>query len=275
MTYGRPIEPIALAHRGGAALAPENTLAAFTLATSLGFRYLETDVRVTRDGELVCFHDATVDRVTDGHGRVNRRTLRDLRPLLVGGREAIPTLREALKACPDSYFTVDLKDEAAIEPLGRLLHDAPFAARVCVAGAWDSWLRRLRQLVPGVQTALGWRSLIALIGTSRSGIAPPRRIATAPFAHVPVRLVSRPIFVERLVTHAHGIGIRLIVWTVDEPAVMHHLLDVGVDGIITDRPDVLREVLIARGTWSPMLGGIAPRSLRDPDQESSTPDGVR
>jgi glycerophosphoryl diester phosphodiesterase len=248
-----PIEPMAIAHRGGAALAPENTLAAFGLATSLGFRYLETDVRLTRDGELICFHDATLDRVTDGRGRVQRHSLREVRALRVGGSEPIPTLGEALEAFGGSNFTVDLKEEAGIEPLARLLRHGPLAARVCVAGAWDSWLARLRALVPTVHTALGWRSLSALVWCSRTSTPVPRRIATAPFAHVPIRLGSVPIFVRRLVTQAHRIGVRVVVWTVDEPSVMHRLLDLGVDGIITDRPDVLREVLITRGVWSPMI----------------------
>ena len=115
--YGLPIEPMAIAHRGGAALAPENTLVAFQNATSLGFRYLETDVRVTSDGEVVCFHDATLDRVTHGRGRVQRHSLRQLQSLRVHGEAQIPTLAEALHAFPDSNFTIDLKDEAAIEPL--------------------------------------------------------------------------------------------------------------------------------------------------------------
>ncbi len=252
MTYGVPIEPMAIAHRGGAALAPENTLAAFRMATSLGFRYLETDVRVTSDGGLVCFHDATLDRVTDGRGRLHRHRLRDVRSLWVDGCQRIPTLAEALEAFPSANFTVDLKVEAAIEPLARLLSHKPFATRVCVAGAWDGWLARLRGLVPTVHTALGWRSLTVLVWGARTGASSPRRIATAPFAHVPIRLGSVPIFVERLVTHAHEMGIRVVVWTVDDPASMHRLLDHGVDGIITDRPDLLREVMIARRTWSPM-----------------------
>src|SRR5687768_17206786 len=117
MDYGAQTGPLAIAHRGGAGLAPGNTLTAFAMAAALGFRYLETDVRLTRDGELVCFHDATLDRVTEAHGRVSHRGVADLRHMLVEGREPIPTLAEALDAFPDCYFTVDMKDEAAIAPL--------------------------------------------------------------------------------------------------------------------------------------------------------------
>ena len=176
--------------------------------------------------------------------------------------EPIPTLAEALEAFPDSNFTIDLKDEAAIEPLARLLRHRPFATRVCVAGAWDGWLARLRRSVPEVRTALGWRSLAALVWYSRTRTALPRRVATAPFAHLPIRLGSRPIAFQRLVRDAHGIAVRVIVWTVDDPLVMHQLLDIGVDGIITDRPDLLRDVLISRGAWSPMTQSRGTRPSR-------------
>jgi len=252
MRYGDSVAPLAIAHRGGAGLGPENTLATFGIASALGFQYLETDVRLTRDGHVVCFHDSTLDRATDGRGRVRHHRLADLKALRVGGQEQIPMLADALDAFPFANFTVDLKDEEAIEPLARLLRHHDYAERVCVAGAWDGWLARLRRITPGLQTALGWRSLTALICCSRTGARPSRGIATAPFAHVPVRLGSVPIFVERFVRHAHAIGVRVIVWTVDDPRAMHHLLDASVDGIITDRPDVLREVMVARGTWMPM-----------------------
>jgi glycerophosphoryl diester phosphodiesterase len=251
VVYGRPIEPLAIAHRGGAALAPENTLIAFARATSLGFRYLETDVRVTSDGEVVCFHDATLDRVTDGRGRVQRHNLAQLRALRVYGSAQIPTLAEVLRAFPDSNFTIDLKDEAAIEPLARVLRNEPWPTRLCIAGSWDGWLSRLARLVPGVHTALGWRSLSNLVWRSHMGQPFRQGLAAAPFAHVPIRLGSVPIIVPSLVTNAHDLGVRVVVWTVDSPTLMHRLFDAGVDGIITDRPDVLREVLIARGNWPP------------------------
>jgi glycerophosphoryl diester phosphodiesterase len=259
MAYGSGPATLALAHRGGAALAPENTLAAFGLATSLGLRYLETDVRVTADEELVCFHDATLDRVTEARGRVRRHTLASLRRLRVGGREPIPTLAEALEAFPDARFTVDLKDRAAIGPLVQLLRRKDVRERVCIAGAWDGWLAAVRAEAPGVHTALGWRALSGLVCAARAGMPPTRRLATAEFAHVPLNLGRMPVFAERLVEMAHRIGVRVVVWTVDDPVQMTRLLDAGVAGIITDRPDILREVLVARDQWIPMEG-ISPQS---------------
>jgi glycerophosphoryl diester phosphodiesterase len=252
---------MAIAHRGGAALAPENTLRAFRVAASLGFRYIETDVRATRDGHLVCFHDATVDRVTGAHGRLNRYRASVLARLRVDGVEPVPTLAEALDEFPHCNFTLDVKEAAVIGPLADLLRKRRDIGRVCVAAAWDGWLDRLRALVPGVQTAMGWRSLTAFVCRSRAGTRPPRRFGIAPFAHIPLRVGSVPIFFDRLVADAHNSGVRIVVWTVDEPAAMHWLLDVGVDGIITDRPDLLREVLIARGGWRPV--GVSPVGKHD------------
>jgi glycerophosphoryl diester phosphodiesterase len=110
----------------------------------------------------------------------------------------------------------------------------------------------VRLQAPGVRSALGWHALSALVTASRTGVRPSRRLATAEFAHVPLRLGRVPVFVDRLVEGAHRIGVRVVLWTLDDPVDMRRALDAGVDGIITDRPDLLREVLIARGAWSPM-----------------------
>jgi glycerophosphoryl diester phosphodiesterase len=252
MTYGEGTSPLAIAHRGGAALAQENSLAAFALASALGLRYLETDVRVTCDGHLVCFHDDTLERVTSATGPVRSKSLRELRTLRINGVEPIPTFDEALDAFPNQCFTVDPKDQDAIEPLVKSLQRKGVATRVCIAGAWDGWLAQIHSQVPEVTTALGWRSLTALLLCARTGVRPPKALATAPFAHVPVKLGRVPIFVERVVEMSHDIGVRVVTWTVDEPLVMRRLLDAGVDAIITDRPDVLREVLVSRDQWAPM-----------------------
>ena len=255
MSYGEESEPLAIAHRGGALLAPENTLAAFAMSTALGLRYLESDIKLTADGHLVCFHDETLDRITTGRGRIGARTLGDLdRHVRVGDSERIPTLEEALLTFPEARFTVDLKDRAAIAPMARLLQRRDFAERVCVAGAWDGWLQLLASQAPHLRTALGWRSLVALISAAKAGVQPPAAAVRGRFAHVPVQLGRLPIHSASLVRRAHRLGVRVVVWTVDDPEQMHELLDMGVDGIITDRPDLLRAVMIQRGTWAPMRG---------------------
>jgi glycerophosphoryl diester phosphodiesterase len=249
MSYGDGCGPLAIAHRGGAGLAQENSMAAFGLASALGLRYLETDVRITSDNQLVCFHDETLERVTSATGPVRSKSLRELRALRINGTEPIPTFEEALDAFPDQFFSVDLKEQAAIGPLVKVLRRKGVCERVCVAGAWDGWLVHVRREVPGITTALGWRSLTALLSCARAGVRPPRALATAPFAHVPIKLGRLPIFVDRLVAMSHDIGVQVVTWTVDDAAAMRALLDAGVDAVITDRPDVLREVLIQRGTW--------------------------
>ena len=237
-------------------LAPENTLAAFDRATALGLTHLETDVQTTRDGHVVCFHDATLRRVTGAPGRVADLDLADLRRLRVHGTDTVPTLAEALAAFPSACFAIDLKDEASIGAMAGLLRANPrWAGRICVAGAWSRWLRRLQDEAPGVTTALGWRALTTLVACARGGVRPVG-VSGGAFAHVPMRLGRLPIHSERVIPRAHALGIRVIVWTVDDPATMGSLLDAGVDGIITDRPDVLRDVLISRGEWV----GAVPRT---------------
>lgn len=236
--------PLAIAHRGGAGLAAENTVEAFRRSYALGIRYLETDVRLTADGRVVAFHDARLERVTDARGSVRHRPLAALTALRVLGGDRIVALDDVLAAFPDACFTIDVKDPAVIGPLAALLARAGAVRRVCVAGMRGTWLRALQELTgPELCTALSWRALAHLASRPRG------RYGAAAFAHVPLRLGRMPVFRDDLVMRAHDAGLRVIVWTVNDPGTMQRLLDNGVDGIITDRPDVLREVLLARGQW--------------------------
>lgn len=245
MDYRGSPGPLAVAHRGGAGLAAENTLEAFRRSHALGIRYLETDVRLSADGALVAFHDARLDRVTRLSGAPRSHPLAALVDAAVLGAGPILPLGELLTSFPDACFTIDVKEPAAIEPLADLLLATGATARTCVAGARGSWLRKLRALTgPELSAALSWRAL-ARLASSRSG----GRFDAAGFAHVPLRLGRVPVFRDDLVTRAHDLGIRVLVWTVNDPDTMHRLLDCGVDGIITDRPDLLREVLISRDQW--------------------------
>jgi glycerophosphoryl diester phosphodiesterase len=244
--YVQAAGPYAIAHRGGAGLAPENTLAAFERSLGLGLRYLETDVRVTADGVPVLFHDPGLLRVTGVRGRLDEVGWRDLRAIRVAG-EPIPRLADALAAFPEARFTIDVKDPRALDPLVRAVRDAGAVRRVCLAGAADRVLADARdRLGPALRIALGWDSLTRLAVAARTG-SRPWRIADAQFAHVPLKLGRLPVFADRLVAMAGDLGVRVFVWTVDDPARMHRLFDAGVDGVITDRPDLLREVLIRRG----------------------------
>ncbi|MGJ9421845.1 glycerophosphodiester phosphodiesterase family protein [Aeromicrobium sp. CF3.5] len=251
--------PLAIAHRGGAGLAAENTFEAFARSHALGIRYLETDVRLTRDGELVIFHDAQLRRATGREGRVGDHSLAELSAMTVLGSGRVISLREALTAFADTCFVIDVKEAAAVTPLADLLRELGAGHRVCAAASHGSWLRALSEATgPELSTALPWRHLVHL------ALRGPIGHGQAAFAHLPLRLGRVPVFRDDLVARAHDAGIRVIVWTVDDPDTMHRLLDHGVDGIITDRPDVLREVLIARDQWhapNPRLGVVHPMAI--------------
>ncbi|HEX2809812.1 MAG TPA: glycerophosphodiester phosphodiesterase family protein [Kineosporiaceae bacterium] len=248
--YGLAAGPYAVAHRGGGGLATENTMLAFERSSALGIRYLETDVQITSDGVCVAFHDASLARMTGARARVKDLSWRELRGLRLIGGQSIPRLDEALEAFPDTRFTVDLKDPRGIGPLALTLRRTRANRRVCVAGSADRWLADVRAVMgTGVTTAMGWESLTRLATAARLGVRPVG-VVKAPFAHVPLRLRWVPVFVDRLVAMAHDLGAQVLVWTVDDPGRMHRLLDAGVDGIISDRPDLLRDVLVSRGGWA-------------------------
>jgi glycerophosphoryl diester phosphodiesterase len=243
--YGAGQLPLAIAHRGGGGLAPENTLAAFSLSHALGVRYFETDVRLTRDGVPVLFHDADLRRILRQPGSIDQVRHRDL-------PSWVPTLEAALDRFPNSCFTIDIKDAASISAIADVLHRSGGAGRVCIAGAWDGTLHRLAKSVgPDLNVAMGWRALCGLVTSSHSRLPLTRRGRPA-FVHVPLRVGRLPIFADRLLRRAHALDVRVIVWTVNDPETMTELLDAGADGIITDRPDLLREVLIGRGQWMPI-----------------------
>lgn len=243
--------PRAFAHRGGLEEAPENTLAAFRHAVSLGFRYLETDVHLTADGELVAFHDERLDRVTDRTGRISELTLAEVRAARIAGTEQIPTLDELLEELPESRFNIDAKDDRVVIALIHALRRHAALDRVCVGAFSDERIRRLRRLGgPGLCTTAGPRETARAVaaarwGRSRSGATPPYHCLQVPVRYRNVEVVTKP-FVEL----AHSKGCEVHVWTIDDPAEMERLLDLAVDGIMTDRPSVLRDVLDARGPWT-------------------------
>ena len=249
----RPGTVLAFAHRGGA-FHPEiegleNTLAAFAHAVALGYRYLETDVHATRDGVLLAFHDHVLDRVTGVTGSVATMSYADVRSARIGGREEIPTFASLLEEFPDARFNVDLKSSGAVAPLAELVRRTQAHDRVCIGSFSPTRLGAFRKLLDRpVATACGPPAVAGL------RFAPTRAVASrlrgpGDVLQVPHRRGRVTVVTEELVARAHALGRPVHVWTVDDPTEMHELLDLGVDGLMTDRTDLLRDVLTARGQW--------------------------
>lgn len=261
--------PIAFAHRGGAALWPENTLEAFGGALDLGYRYIETDIHMTRDGEIVVLHDPIVDRTTDGHGDVRDMTLAEVKRLDAGyrfnrdgdhpfrGRGIdVPTLDEALDLHPELRFNLEIKQRSPdlARPLWDFIERRGVHDRVLVASAKDDVGDAFRRLAGRrVRTSPGVRGGLRFWLGVRSGLwradSYPYDALQAPRTRGRLTVVDR-----RFVRAAHAHGIQVHVWTIDDPTEMRELLALGVDGIMTDRPDVLKEVLGTRGRFGPQPG---------------------
>jgi glycerophosphoryl diester phosphodiesterase len=252
--------PVAIAHRGSRLLWPENTMDAFSGAVALGYRHLETDLHLTRDGVLVCIHDHTLDRTTDGTGPVGDLTFAELAKLDAGYRHhdaegavhrgkgiRVPSLEEAVLAFPDVSFVVDLKTENLVGPLYDLIERIGLHDRLIVGSFSDRRLDEFRAVAGSrVATSTGAALSRSWVIASRMGrgVRCEALALQLPRTSRGVRVIDR-----RLVDSAHGLGLQVHVWTVNKPDEMAELLDLGVDGIITDRPDVLKAVLVERRLW--------------------------
>lgn len=253
--------PIPFAHRGGSGPWPENSWSAFANTVALGYRYLETDVRVTGDGTAMLMHDATLDRVSDHTSRLSALTTADARRVRLTRRadsssadEEIPLLDELLDRWPDLRLNLDIKEPGALEPTLDALRRAKAFDRVCVTSFDDAVARRARQLA-GPELCLGaGMSAIAIArlfsllpGLRRRG---PRGLADRDVVQVPVSFRALPVCDARFLRFMATAGLPVHVWTVNDEPTMDALLDLGVDGLITDRPELLRDVLRRRDQWT-------------------------
>ncbi|MFE6153973.1 glycerophosphodiester phosphodiesterase [Streptomyces sp. NPDC057889] len=241
--------PLAFAHRGGTADGLENTMAAFRRSVDLGYRYIETDVHATSDGTLVAFHDATLDRVTDAAGRIADLPWNDVRHARVAGREPVPLFEELLETFPDVHWNVDVKAEPALLPLLDLIGRLDAWDRVCVGSFSEARVARAQSLAgPRLATSYGTGGVLGLRLRSLglpAALRPSAVCAQVPVAQSGIRVVDR-----RFVRAAHARGLQVHVWTVNDRAQMGELLDLGVDGIMTDHIETLRDVLKDRGAWT-------------------------
>ena len=222
-------------------------MVAFRRAVDEGYGHLETDVRATTDGELIVFHDPRLDRVTDRRGVIAELPFSEVRRARVAGTEPIPLLAELLEELPDARLNIDAKAAAAVGPLARLITESGAGDRVCVVSFSD---RRIADLTAAlgsdVAWALGPRETFRLVRASLLGRG---FVTSAAAVQVPISYRRMPIVTPRFLASAHDAGLEVHVWTIDDPAEMRRLLALGADGIMTDRPDLLRGVLVERGGW--------------------------
>ncbi|MHA3705185.1 glycerophosphodiester phosphodiesterase family protein [Jatrophihabitans sp. YIM 134969] len=246
---------VVMAHRGLSAAVTggphdENSLAAFARAVALGATHLETDVRVTSDGVALAFHDAVLDRVTDARGIVAHRPWARVREARIGGVEPIPTLEDVLGSFPDAVVNIDVKSDAGVAPTLAALERTGAHDRVCLAAFSDRRLARLRAALPHVRTAMGPAEIarLRLVASPGpvGGVAAVLPRGRGVVAQVPRRAGLITVVDRRFVQAAHRLGVEVQVWTVNDPWRMEQLLDLGVDGLITDRVDLAIPLVRAR-----------------------------
>lgn len=240
---------LAFAHRGGAEEHPENTMRAFTAAVGMGYRYIETDVHITADGRLLAFHDDRLDRVCDGQGRICTLPWSVVRDARVAGTEPIVELAELLETFPHTHFNLDIKHWDALQPCLDLLDQMNCWGRVCIGSFSDRRLGRVRNAVIRSQlkvcTSMGPLGVLAM--KAREFRLPTR--SRAHCAQVPVRHAGIPVVTKGFVDTCHRLGMQVHVWTIDDADEMRRLVALGVDGVMTDKPSLLKQVLVDMGRW--------------------------
>jgi len=252
--------PWLVANRGGGLLAPENTFPAFDLAVALGADAVETDIHLTRDGVVVVFHDDETERITGAVGTIEDRTLAEVQGLdaahgfsLDGGQTfpwrgrgvRVPTLAETLARYPGLRFSVDAKsqDAALAQALVRVVQRAGAVDRVCLGSFFDEQAERIGTLLPQVARFLPEHAATCHVLAAKSGQPANACPAGYDLASLPHRMGPMTVVDRAVIEHFHSLGIPVHVWDVDEEQDMRDLLALGVDGLITDRPDLASKVI--------------------------------
>lgn len=240
-----------MAHRGGVKtpgnLDIENSLTSFRHAYDAGFRYLETDVRLSADGVVFAIHDETLERLTGTAAAVHDLDAAELDRQLVDGREPLLRMSTLFEAFGDVKLNIDVKSDDVVVPMCRLIEAHGATARVCLGSFSHRRVAQARKMLPDLATSASWVE-VAWLRLAPGWLVRKWRPRAA-CVQVPVRRGPLTIITPSLLERSRHLGLQVHAWTVDDAAEMHRLLDLGVDGIVTDRTDVLKDVLVSRGTW--------------------------
>lgn len=238
-----------LAHRGLALDVPENTLLAFERALALGVTHVETDVHGSADGVSIVSHDPDLSRLAGRSARVSTLPAAELRAMDLGAGQGYCTLAEALDAFPDARFNIDIKAASAIAPTIAAVRAANAIDRVLIGSFSPARRLAVVRALPGVATSVSARGATAAVAAANrpGGAAVVRRILRDVHAvQLPLSILRMRTITPRTVAAFHAAGVEVHVWTINDPAVMERLLDLGVDGLVTDRADLAVDVLARR-----------------------------
>ena len=239
---------LAFAHRGGDRVAPENTMAAFADAVAQGYRYLETDVHASLDGEVYAFHDNDLSRMVGMDVAINQLPAAEIDALTLSGGHKIPRMVALLDAFPEARFNIDAKSAAVTEPLARLINHTACHERVCIGAFSDARIEAVLRLSDKpLCHSVGPKRASQFMLSVWGGWRPRFNAACLQF---PISRYGVAMVTPRSIAHAHRLGLQVHVWTINNESEMHRLLDIGVDGIMTDDCALLKKVLIERDFWA-------------------------
>ncbi|MDC0147694.1 glycerophosphodiester phosphodiesterase family protein [Alphaproteobacteria bacterium] len=239
---------LAFAHRGGDRAAPENTMAAFAHAVGLGYRYLETDVHASKDGVAFAFHDDDLKRMTGDDISISSLEAREVEAIELPGGHKIPKMTDLFEAFPDANFNIDAKAWPVVEPLAELIHKTATYDRVCIGAFSDSRVAKVVELTLG--------KVCYIAGPRQSAKFLAGALARLPLsfnAHClqfpPTHETGLAMVTPAMVAYAHKRGLQVHVWTINDESKMHELLDMKVDGLMSDDCALLKSVLQSRNLW--------------------------
>ncbi len=234
-----------LAHRGGGLEAMENSVAAFTNAAAMGYDVIETDIQVSRDGTVYIFHDDTLDRTTNGNGPFVEKSDAELAALRLNDGGVIPTLSMMRAAIPHVIFNIDVKTDACITPIASYLNTHGGHDQICLASFSTRRLNAVRALLDQPCTFSGGQADVLRLYLGALGLPMGRPDIIA--AQVPTSHYGLDIITPRFINHCRRLDIAVHVWTINDADKMRRLLALGVDGIVTDRPSLLKDIALEMG----------------------------
>ncbi|MGO1590397.1 MAG: glycerophosphodiester phosphodiesterase [Ancrocorticia sp.] len=248
-------KPLVIAHRGGANEYPENSIASFEAMRKAGFTFIETDAHATADGVAVLAHDPKLDRTTDATGRVSDYTWAELATVRDGSGNRLMRVDEVLDQFPDIVFNIDAKSDGVVEPLTDAVRRTRAQRSVCLASFNERRLGRIRSVLPGVTTSMGMAAIARVVAAGVLGRSGSRLLRALPgpdagvdVAQVPLFYGKVPVLTQRFIAAAHGRGIAVHAWTINDVTDVDTLLEWGVDGLITDEPTAVRQRMAEYGS---------------------------